>query len=248
MTTSEQQTRSTPSERRRRDRQLGALLGGLVSAVVAIVVVVGFAGRAGKTDAHIALDSTVTIRGFGCGLVPRGGAGVVVGERLVLTDAHVVAGASRLELAIGGRPTTGAVVHLDPDLDLALVQVNPHFASTSDLIVPLGPAAKGDQGTVAIRRHDRFETVPMPVLRAVRMTTEDIYVQGHVTRSAYELLATTQPGDSGSAVIVDGRAVAILWSRSRLNDHRAWATDARPIAPQIASLSARRIPSDTRCR
>jgi S1-C subfamily serine protease len=200
------------------------------------------------TDTQIALASTVSIRGFGCGLVPRGGAGVVVGEGLILTDAHVVAGSTRLELTIAKRRTTGTVVHLDPNLDLALVQVSAMFGSTKHLIVPIGRASKGDIGSVAILRDDRLQPLRVPVLRPVSITTEDIYIQGQVTRAGYELQATTRPGDSGAAMIVHGHVAGLLWSRSQLSETRAWATDAGPLGPQLGSPALRSVPSDTRCR
>jgi S1-C subfamily serine protease len=252
MTTVEREDRCTRSAKCRRNWTVSASITVLgFVAVVAIVVAIGVArawSPVEKTDAQIALASTVSIRGFGCGLVPRGGAGVVVGDGLILTDAHVVAGSTRLELTVGARITDGTVVHLDPNLDLALVQVNPRFGSTSNLIVGLGRARKGDAGTVAILRQDRLQSLRVPVLRAVSITTEDIYVKGQVTRSGYELQARTLPGDSGSALIVHGRVVAVLWSRSQITDARAWATDVAPIAAQIGAVAPRTVPSDTRCR
>jgi Trypsin-like peptidase domain len=225
---------------------------GVVLVVVAAVVgtkAVGIwsSGRA-VSDDQMAVASTVSIRGFGCGLVPRGGAGVVVAEGLVMTDAHVVAGSARLEVTVGTRLTSATVVHLDPKLDLALLQLNPTFGSIRGLIVPIGSAAKGDVGSVAIIRNDRLQSLRITVLRPVSITTEDIYVQGQVTRAGYELQATTRPGDSGAPVIVRGHVTGLLWSRSQLSDTRAWATNPSPLVPQLGSPRLRSIPADTRCR
>ncbi len=242
------------SIRSKRPPPSGVLLAIVAIALVATAIAFGAVrwsrpvGSNLRTDAEVALASTVSIRGFGCGLVPRGGAGVVVGDRLVMTDAHVVAGSTHLELTLGSRRTSGTVVHLDPRLDLALVQLNPAFGSTQQQIVPLAAAVKGAVGTVAILRNDILRSMKISVLRPVTITTEDIYVQGKVTRAGYELLASTRPGDSGAPVITHGRVAALLWSRSQRSDSRAWATDVTVLRPQIGSARLRSIPSDTRCR
>ncbi len=224
------------SIRSKRPPPSGVLLAIVAIALVATAIAFGAVrwsrpvGSNLRTDAEVALASTVSIRGFGCGLVPRGGAGVVVGDRLVMTDAHVVAGSTHLELTLGSRRTSGTVVQ------------------TQQQIVPLAAAVKGAVGTVAILRNDILRSMKISVLRPVTITTEDIYVQGKVTRAGYELLASTRPGDSGAPVITHGRVAALLWSRSQRSDSRAWATDVTVLRPQIGSARLRSIPSDTRCR
>ena len=167
----------------------------------------------------------------------------MIGPRLVLTSAHVVAGATAIGLtAADGSAATGTVVHLDPDLDLALVETD------HDLARPLvvGRADPGDVGTVVVRRDERLQSMSVEVVRPVTIRTEDIYIQGHVLRPGYELEASIEPGDSGGVVVVDGRAVAVVWSRSRQDENRAWAIDSNAIADAIAG-TGRSVPVDTHC-
>jgi hypothetical protein len=84
------------------------------------------------------------------------------------------------------------------------------------------------------------------IVRHVTIRTEDIYIQGTVLRPGYELDATIEPGDSGGVVVVDGRAVAVVWSRSRQDPNRAWAIDPNAIGDAIAG-TARSVPPDTHC-
>jgi Trypsin-like peptidase domain len=204
-------------------------------------------GNETHDPASLSLHSRVGIQAFGCGMIPRAGAGVTVGNRLVLTDAHVVAGSSSLQLLINGTMTSGKLVHLDANLDLALIQVNTNISWGVGQNVPLGRAVKGDQGWVALERNERLVPTQVQVLRPVTITTEDIYVKGRVTRSGYEIQASTRPGDSGAAVIVDRKIVGLLWSRSQLSDHRAWLTDTSSAAKLLDAPNLWHIPADTRC-
>jgi Trypsin-like peptidase domain len=200
------------------------------------------------TLASRSLHSRVGIQAFGCGMIPRTGAGVAVGNRLVLTDAHVVAGSTAIELSIDGITTMGVLMHLDPNLDLALVEVNRQVSWSDDQRVTFGRAVKGDQGWVTLLRNEQLIPTPVRILRPVNITTEDIYVNGSVTRAGYEIKGSTRPGDSGAAVLVHGKIVGLLWSRSQLSKERAWLTDTSSIAGLIAGPQRWNIPKDTRCR
>ena len=189
------------------------------------------------------LEAAVQVRVAGCRSIEHLGQGSMIGPRLVLTSAHVVAGATAIGLtAADGSAATGTVVHLDPDLDLALVETD------HDLARPLvvGRADPGDVGTVVVRRDERLQSMSVEVVRPVTIRTEDIYIQGHVLRPGYELEASIEPGDSGGVVVVDGHAVAVVWSRSRQDENRAWAIDSNAIADAIAG-TGRSVPVDTHC-
>jgi Trypsin-like peptidase domain len=198
--------------------------------------------------ATASLNSRVGIRAFGCGMVPRLGAGVTIAGRLVLTDAHVVAGSTSLELRIDGRTASGTVVHLDPRLDLALIQLTADFAWPENRNLTFGSATKGDSGWVTLLRDDTLKPTRVRVIRPVTIITEDIYVNGRVTRRGYEIEAATRPGDSGAAVTVGGKVIGLLWSRSRLSDNRAWVTDTSTLALLSKNPKGWVVPADTRCR
>ena len=158
------------------------------------------------------LEAAVQVRVSGCSLIDHLGQGSMIGARLVLTSAHVVAGGTAIGLTTAdGAAASGTVVHLDPDLDLALVETDRPIGRP----LAIGRADPGDIGTVVVRRDERLQTLDVGVVRPVTIRTEDIYIQGTVLRPGYELDATIEPGDSGGVVVVDGRAVAVVWSRSR---------------------------------
>jgi S1-C subfamily serine protease len=189
------------------------------------------------------MASAVALRIGGCSLVDKFGVGSMVDHRLVLTAAHVVAGGRTIEAtATDGRSAGGTVVHLDPDLDLALVELD-HSLGTP---LVLGRAGRDDLGSVVVHRDGSFRELVVEVVRPVTIRTEDIYIRDEVERPGYELAASIVNGDSGGVVVVGGAAVAVVWSRSTIDGGRAWAIDPHPIAEQIAGRN-RSIPPDTHC-
>jgi S1-C subfamily serine protease len=171
----------------------------------------------------------VGIRTEGCAPRHETGSGMFVAvdgldEPLVLTAAHVVAGAREIEVTRGGATGSGRVVAFDPDMDLALVAVDGLDVARLGSIDSAGVAA-GDHGVAYVVRDGEPVAVPVTVRRRVRIRTEDIYVEGETVRPGYELTAALREGDSGGAVVVEGKIVGVLWARSRQADDRAYAVD-----------------------
>lgn len=164
-------------------------------------------------------DAAVQVIANGCREVEVHGAGLMVADGTVATVAHVVAGASSIEVrgAHGSGPAT--VVYFDPVLDVALLKVDPALASP----ITIGSAAAGDDGTVIVYRDDAPTELAAHVERLVNIRTADIYGEGKHVRPGYELSLDIKAGDSGAVVVVDDRAVALVWAISRQAESRAWA-------------------------
>jgi S1-C subfamily serine protease len=90
-------------------------------------------------------ESTVKVEGLACGRV-QDGSGSVVGDDLVLTNAHVVAGSDDLEVetSADGSRHDAVVVAFDPARDLALLSV-PGLGRPR---LPLGDVDEGGVGAV----------------------------------------------------------------------------------------------------
>lgn len=201
-------------------------------------------------DTDALLQAAVALRVAACRPIPVRGAGLLIAPGMVLTAAHVVAGATSI-VAIGstGVEAIGEVVAFDPHDDLAVVAVP----------VPLGvplpltadPPTGAFAGEVVLFRQDVASVVPVRAIRRVTINTEDIYRGGPTSRPGYEVQASVLPGDSGGVVVRDGEAVAVMWSRSRLTEDRAWAIDPIRGGSAIrAQLEAGRVDDEvdlTRC-
>lgn len=185
----------------------------------AIAVAVGIAavgacstGAGPSADDH--LRSVVGVEATGCSLVAALGSGTILDDHRVVTSAHTVAGAHDIEVIdADGRSRPATLVALDPDKDLAVLAV-------PDLDQPplaLARARGGEDGwVIAWNRDTGVRSAPMTVTKRLRVSIEDIYVDGVVERGAIEIDAAIGPGDSGGAVVTStGEVVGVIYATSR---------------------------------
>lgn len=214
--------------------------------LIVALTCIGLLGCADDTDAVAPIDATVEITATGCRNTLGRGIGTIIAPGLILTSAHTLAGATDITIEHGKSTVDGHLVAFDPEMDLAIVGIDP--STTADVVAitenPLSTVdAPETTGTIIVRRGDRLLTMPATIVRRVEITTDDIYGDTSVKRPGYELRATIEPGDSGALLIVDGEGVAVIWSRSRRTDERAWAIDPVRAGENIRAQLADGIPS-----
>ncbi len=118
---------------------------------------------------------------------------------------------------------TAHVIAFDPEMDLAYLAAD-GLNGTPWQVSSEGVEA-GDTGVAYVMRDGEIARVPVTVVRRIDIRTEDIYVEGETVRPGFELEALVEPGDSGGAVVIDGRIAAVVWARSRSVDGRSYAID-----------------------
>ena len=175
------------------------------------------------TDA--ALAGSVRIEASGCGPTERNGMATSIDDGLLVTAAHVVAGADTVEVVdADGRHSTAEVVTFDPVLDIAALRAaDAHLAT-----VPIRQerAATDERGAIVVSDEgDALDWLEVTVVRRATIETTDIYRDAEVTRAGFEIEARIEPGDSGAAVHLPGGIAGIVWARSTVNPDRAWAID-----------------------
>ena len=188
-------------------------------------------------DTEAIMDATVRVRADGCGPRTELGTGTSVPDGLVITAAHVVAGADRVEIVDGsGTATAADVVLFDPDLDVAALRSSNHFGSSVVLRDEVGQ--QGETGVVALISSDgTAEPVVTDVLQRVTIRTTDIYREQPVERPGLRIDVSVQPGDSGAMVHLPGGGAGIVWSRSTTTEDQVWTVDL-PI--ELLDASSRR--------
>jgi S1-C subfamily serine protease len=163
--------------------------------------------------------SVVLITGTACRLRVAG-TGFVVGDSLVATNAHVVAGQrSPTVEREDGRRFPATVVVFDPRRDLALLTV-PNLARPA---LSVGSSDRGDTGGVfGHPGGGALRIAPFIVTRQVDANGRDIYDRESVRREVLELAARLKQGDSG-APLVDAAGAVVGVAVSISSDHEGVA-------------------------
>lgn len=155
--------------------------------------------------------ATARVQGEACGRRQQG-SGVVLGDGIVVTNAHVVSGVEggRVEVELRGVARAGTVVGWDPAADLAVLSV-PGVRSAG---LVLADAREGDLVAVAGYPGGGGLTVlPGRVGEVVRAGGRDIYGERRVVRDVLVLAASVERGSSGGpAVRSDGALVGIVFA------------------------------------
>jgi S1-C subfamily serine protease len=185
------------------------------------------------------VPSTVKVEGVACRRIQEG-SGFVVGDGLVVTNAHVVAGEDEtIVQRSDGSEVRARVVAFDPDRDLAVLAA-PDLdrpALTRDAIAEGGVgAAFGHPGGGALR------AAPFSVGEKVTATGTDIYDRDRTSRQVLVLAADLQPGDSGSALIdPDGDVVGVVFAIALDRPGVAYALDLPELEAVLAGDLSRAV-------
>lgn len=185
-------------------------------------------------------ERAVAIATTACGDASKTvGSGVVVGPGRVLTAAHVVVGATSVNVATGSGTSAAQIVVVDATRDLAILTVEPDLLPT-DEPVELAAAGPGDP-LVALGATSGV--VDLSVDRVLTLRADNVRQPGRTDRSGYELDASLLPGDSGAGVFNnDGSLVAVVFSGPADRDGRVFAVSADEIEAALAAP-----PADWRC-
>ena len=204
----------------------------------AICVVGAFTGAGCAADPP---SSVVGIVVDGCGSVRTTGSGVVVDDDLVLTSAHTLRGATSVVVEAGRERREASVVGFDPDLDLAYLRADLAGIRPTGIVRADDGEPGFDRARAWAVRDGTVVEIDVDVVRAIRLETEDIYVEGATVRPAFELRATLEPGDSGGPILTGDGVVGVLWARSTRNSDVAYAIDA---ARGTSRLDAQLVDAD----
>ena len=188
-------------------------------------------------DLEAIVASTVRVRADGCGPRTELGTGTSIPDGLVVTAAHVVAGAEQVEIVDRAGTAIGAeVVMFDPDLDVAALRPSTGIGSSVLLRDEVG--RQGEVGVVGLISSDgTAEPVAVDVLQRVAIRTTDIYRDQPVERPGLRIDVSVEPGDSGAMVHLPGGGVGIVWSRSTAAEDQVWTVD---LPTELLDASTRR--------
>jgi S1-C subfamily serine protease len=181
--------------------------------------------------------SVVKFEGIGCGGVVNG-SGFVIDSDLVATNAHVVAGVSRVYVRDSSGQHSGTVVWFDPELDFAIVRVN-NLAGTP-LLIKNDLEPNGTTGAVlGYPGGGPLTAGGAQVIDHFIARGRDIYNRNVTERQVYSLAARVIPGNSGGPIIADdGTVVGIVFAESTVYENVGYALTTAQTASAINQAQA----------
>jgi S1-C subfamily serine protease len=167
------------------------------------------------------------------------GTGWVVSPGRIVTNAHVIAGAERIQVRGPEDSGVGRVVLFDPDRDLAVISVDgfdaPALEQGNDLQRGASAAIPG------YPLDGPYVVVPARVRQALDARGRDIYGQDEVIREIYSLNTRVQPGNSGGPLLDEaGRVVGVVFAKSLEDENTGYALtmdEARPVLDAASSAN-----------
>ena len=186
--------------------------------------------------ARDARPSLVLISGPACDQILQG-TGFVVADDLVLTNAHVVAGASpRVEW--DGQTFDAVPVLFDDDLDAAILRVDGLDAPA--LRLEPEEVSRGTGGAVLGYPHGRYTELRAAARRALDAEGRDIYSEDEIRRRVYELQVSVRPGTSGGPfALPGGRVAGLVFGASLTHEDLGYALTSPRLIPLVEQVEGR---------
>ena len=200
---------------------------------------------ASDPDVERAGASVVRVLGTACGLGVEG-SGWAAEPGLIVTNAHVVAGEHDTTVTTReGASLEAAVVHYDPENDLALLSVEADLPP-----LPLAPDPKpGTAGAVlGYPENGPYAVAPARLGDTRDTVSDDSYGQGPVRRSIASLRGEVRSGNSGGPLVDSrGRVLGTVFAATTTGipggfavpDEVVEAALAAPLAPVETGPCAR---------
>jgi S1-C subfamily serine protease len=141
------------------------------------------------------------------------GSGFVYAPERIITNAHVVAGTSRVDVQISATKSLPArVVLYDAERDVAVLDV-PGLKAAPLSFAPQ-PADEGANAIVLGYPFDGGFTIgPSRIRQQETISGHDIYGQGKVIRQIYQIRGVVRSGNSGGPLITpDGAVLGIVFA------------------------------------
>ncbi len=189
-------------------------------------------------------NSVVRIQGVGCGGVVSG-SGFVVGNNIVATNAHVVAGISNPYIEDVNGKHLAQVIWFDPNLDFAVLRAN--NLAGSPLKIDASNENPGTPGAVlGYPGGGPFNAGPTVVMDEFNASGHNIYGNGITLRSVYEIQADVIPGNSGGPMVKEnGDVMGVVFAQSTTYAHVGYALAMNKVSSEIkqAALSPQPVSS-----
>ncbi len=202
-------------------------------------------GRAPKLGANTLSPKSpseiVKVLAVGCADTHQG-TGFFITPHLVVTNAHVVAGATSVTVA----GASAQVAYFDPVNDVAILRVS--TTSASPLSFATSVPSSGAAAQVIGFPLDGTRTIsPSIISGQITADSRDIYSTQTFQRTVLVLYSNIEPGNSGSPVLTGGVVAGVVFSKSLSQSETAYAIPAATVEADVAKTPAHGTESTESC-
>lgn len=163
------------------------------------------------------------------------GTGFAIGPDHILTNAHVVGGASTVSIEASGGSVRATVVDYNPDQDLAVLYA-PGLGLSALTFAADPLPAQADAIVLGYPLGGPFTVSPARVRSITELSGPDIYQSKTVRRQVYLLRALVRPGNSGGPVIdADGEVIGVVFGAAIDDADTGFALTAAEVAGTVAA-------------
>ena len=181
---------------------------------------------------RLGIPSTVKVVSDACQSI-LSGTGVTVAQGYVVTNAHVVAGASGTRVVLAGHAFDASTVLFDPELDVALLRVQ-GLPAPAMRFAASDPGGGATGATIGFPNGGAMVVEPAAVARRLEAVGRDIYDTSLVTRQVLELHAAIQRGDSGGPLVLpDGTIGGLVFAEARTQQDVGYALTPTEVATKV---------------
>ena len=202
---------------------------------------------AGDPDVLAAGSRTVRVRSIACDYSIEG-SGWVAAPDLIVTNAHVVAGATTTRVQPGGTglPRSAEVVFFDNRNDVAILRVDNLGLNPMPLATPqVGEAA----AVLGFPENGPLDVQPARTGATQHVISSDAYNRSPVERTVTSFRVYVRPGNSGGPVVnEDGEVVATVFASRANSDDSGYGIPSQIIQRRLATAIELTEPASTgRC-
>ncbi|WP_194291374.1 MarP family serine protease [Cumulibacter manganitolerans] len=173
------------------------------------------------------------------------GSGFVYAPGRVVTNAHVVAGTSSLQVEASSGTHDATVVYVDEHLDLAVLDV----PGLSETPLPLEPVGREPGEDVVVAGHPRggpLELTAARVRATGPVTGPTFRGDALTTRDVLMLRGRVVPGNSGGPVVdLDGKVVGVVFGAAADQPDVGYALSVAAVSDDLAAAAAAQQPAAT---
>jgi S1-C subfamily serine protease len=157
------------------------------------------------------------------------GSGFVYAPGRVMTNAHVLAGVSRVSVEVDGDRLPARVVEFDPTYDVAVLAVDDLAAQA--LRFDRGGEPRDAGAVLGYPENGPFRAAPARIRSEQRLRSPDIYDGGGAVREVFSIRSDVRPGNSGGPLVsASGRVYGVVFAASVTDQSTGYVLTASQVA------------------